>query len=251
MPEIRELIARRTDLSTFVVHLCRATTLSAEDSFFSILSAARIEARTPFGPAVAALQAAPTDQRDLDSQKVVCFTETPLEHLYLMLAEITDLSRNCRFAPFGVAITKRLARETGVNPVWYTDISPSGHDWLMNSVNRLIAQAVDHLHKQRSEGNTSITFAQYPIGRMAPFIEQMGTGEGYRKEFWWEREWRHRGHYLLPARFIAIAPEVHHDRVTSLLASTYYRAACLDPSWGLEEIIGRLAGFGAPQLGPF
>jgi hypothetical protein len=250
MPPIRQLIARRTDLSTFVVHLTRDGERTARENLESILQAGRIEARSPFGSAVPALTDAGADPRDLESQQAVCFTETPLEHLHLLLADIDDLARNCVFDPFGIAVTKRLARETGINPVWYTDITP-GHPWLMNSVNALIDESVATLVEERRGGNAATTFRQYPIARLAPFIEQMGTGQTYRKEFWWEREWRHVGAYMLPPRFIVIAPEDDHPRMQAALGEGFLRASYIDADWGLEEIIGRLAGFTALQIALF
>lgn len=38
-----------------------------------------------------------------ESQNCVCFTETPLEHVSLLLGKIGD--RNCEFKPYGIAIT--------------------------------------------------------------------------------------------------------------------------------------------------
>jgi hypothetical protein len=98
-----------------------------------------------------------------------------------------------------------MARDAGINPVWYTDITP-GHDWLMNSVNQLIDSALDHLQQLRAGGDAVTTFGQYAIAKLTPFIEQMGSGPNYRKEFWWEREWRYCGDMVLPLHFIVVAP---------------------------------------------
>jgi hypothetical protein len=247
MPTIRELLARRTDLSTFVVHLTREyAAQSPSTNLGAILGSQQIEARNAFGSAISAI----TEVSDIASQKCVCFTETPLEHLHLFFERITDLVRNCDFAPYGLAITKRVARESAVNPVWYTDISPTGHNWLMNSVNELVAEALAQVAAERQE-DAGASFRQKSIARLTPFIEQMGhRGGSYRKEFWWEREWRHVGDFLLPRRYIVIAPQSEHAAFLAIAnVGGITRASAIDANWGLEEIIGRLAGFSDDQVG--
>jgi hypothetical protein len=235
------------DLSTFLVHLTRDYRgTPARQNLEGILHTLRLEARTPYSAALRTLQQLGATPRDYSSQRCVCFTETPLEHLNLLLAPISDLQRQCEYRPYGIAITKRIARDYGVNPVWYTDITP-GHTWLMNSVNALIDEALQHVVDARSEGDDAACFGDHAIARLTPFIEQMGSGEGYRKEFWWEREWRHVGHFPLPLHFIVIAPESEHDDLSQLVPG---RAAFIDSDWGIEEIIGRLAGFTEVQVGP-
>lgn len=80
---------RRPDFSPHIVHLTRdylpRTSLrrtSARDNIFSILADRRIEARTAYGIAVRHLEAIGCDDRAfMDSQKVACFSETPMAHL--------------------------------------------------------------------------------------------------------------------------------------------------------------------------
>ena len=121
--------------------------------------------------------------------------------------------------------------------MWYVDITP-GHEWLTNPLNNLIDFAIE-----------SGDFANSDIARLAPFIEQMGTQQGnYRKEFWWEREWRHVGHFDLPPRFIGICPADEMNELSVIVADAGREAAWIDPTWGLEEIIGRLAGFGPNEV---
>lgn len=239
MPTISDLVSRRTDLSTFVVHLTREYQLrSAKDNLLAILTNRSISARSAMGSAIKPLKSddlrAYVTAADRNSQRVVCFTETPLEHLHLMLERIDDLSRNCEFKGYGIAMTKKVAREHAINPIWYMDITP-GHDWLTNPLNRLIAEAA----RRRN-------FAGSDIARLTPFIEQMGSfGGRYRKEFWWEREWRHLGDFELPDRVIVIAPEDEHDEFA------HFEHAMIDAEWGIEAIIARLAGFRASDVGPF
>ena len=53
------------------------------------------------------------------SQRVVCFTETPLEQIAMMLED--EPGRSVHFEPYGFLVTKPVARKTGCQPVWYTD----------------------------------------------------------------------------------------------------------------------------------
>lgn len=124
--------------------------------------------------------------------------------------------------------------------VWYIDTTP-GHDWLMGPVNELVQAAI-------AAGGIDAT----PIGRLAPFIEQMGTqppapgNAGYRKEFWWEREWRHAGAFALPERVIVLCPEAEFPVFRQAVGNQQGRmASFIDPRWGLEQIISRLTGYGS------
>jgi hypothetical protein len=243
---IEEVLARRSDLSTFLVHLTRqGNHESARARLESILTSQKLIAQSPFGPAVARLESAGLSTA---SQKCVCFTETPLEHVSLLLGKIGE--RDCEFEPYGIAISKKQARRAGANPVWYTDITP-GHPWIMNrAIEPLINAAID-----------TGTYDDKPIASITPFIEQMGSGTHkatkvpYKKEFWWEREWRYMGDFFLPNRLIALCPQ---DEIADIRQKTkpvdeldMFCPMFVDPHWNLEQIIGRLAGFPDSDLGPF
>ena len=230
--DVREVVARRGDLGTFVVHMTRDREgTSSKEALKQILQTRTIRATSPFGHAVKKLEQA---HQPTDSQKTACFTETPLEYVYLLLNEISG--RQVALRPYGVAVTKKVAREGSVNPVWYIDQTP-GHHWIGNEVNLLVDAAI-----------TAGDFDASPIAKICPFIEQMGTHRNadgtyaYRKEFWWEREWRKLGDYRLPDTFIVLCPTA--DRVeVQAVAPPGRTASFIDPAWGLERIIAALAGF--------
>lgn len=235
---IQEILRGRSDLSTFLVHFTRDMEgVSGKDRLKSILSDHRIKASKPMGHAVKALG---DHGLSSDSQKCVSFTETPLEFAYLLIGEIEG--RDCQFSPYGIAVPKRMGRNAGVNPVWYVDITP-GHDWPSNYINNLINHAI-----------ASGSFEDSDITRIAPLIEQMGSNPGgYRKEFWWEREWRHIGDFLVPVRAIVLCPEAEigefKEFVDSLDIAVHW--AFIDPNWTLEQIIARLAGFRPEEVDVF
>jgi hypothetical protein len=168
--------------------------------------------------------------------KSVCFTETPLEHIGLLTEHLDD--REIQFKPYGIVITKAVARKAGVNPIMYADITP-GHNWdITLALDKIIVDALN-----------SGSPANHPIFKITPFIEQMGTGtdrhrKPYKKEFWWEREWRNVGDFVLPPRYIVVCP-VNDIEVFQKLTSGLYkhRIACIAPTWSMEQIIAFLAGF--------
>jgi hypothetical protein len=183
--DVRDVLNRRTDLSTFLVHLTRehGDGHTAKARLISIIVERKLRASAqPFGwatsvPNTLGTPAVPAEQ--LNSQHVVCFSETPLEHTYSLFAP--NEGRQIKLEPYGVGLTKMVGRRLGINPVWYIDMTP-GRDWtLSKALNELVR-------------NAGIGFAASPVRHITPFVEHMGTwGPGSQKEFWWEREWRHVG----------------------------------------------------------
>ena len=254
MASIEQLLHRRTDLSTFLVHLTRdSPEATARANLLSIAAQLKIEARTPLGPAAHL-------ERHLAgtmaTQKVVCFTETPLEHTWMMIEDIQG--RSMRFAPYGVVFTKTTARLDHCNPVWYTDISTrGGRNWPVAAVNDLVKAAVE---ESSTDGVIDVeALVGSSILRVTPFVEQMGPTHLARKEFWWEREWRHVDDYYLsfPSRVVAFfVPEADHERFAQDLTASsdvWMKATrpLLDPSWGLERMLVSLAGIDPDHMGPF
>jgi hypothetical protein len=233
--DIHKILARRTDLSTFLVHLTRSNQSStARQNLENIIRTRKLIASSAFGHASAALKKAKVPAA---SQRCVCFTETPLEHVSLLTEQIDN--RQFKFEPYGVAVTKKYARRNNANPVWYVDITP-GTTWLSDSINALVDSAIK-----------AGTFDTSDIAMLTPFIEQMGTGETYRKEFWWEREWRCRGDFPLPLVVIAFCPEDEIPEFDKQAEQSRLTAKFVDPSWNLERIIGCLAGLDSNDLGSF
>lgn len=259
---IEDLLHRRNDLSTFLVHLTRDTgNRSASDNLLGILANAdtpKIEARSTMGMAKDL-----ADRRDdvFESQKVVCFSETPLEHIWMMCEEIEN--RDVRLQPYGVVFTKTWARRKGVNPVMYFDISQGAHEWLTKPVDELVrgAETGSAIWDAVANDWRRVPVADAPILKLTPFFEQMGKWN-VRKEFWWEREWRKVGDlYFNYLDLVAIlAPEPDHARFHEAFdlarrqvgwGEPPHSLRYLDPTWGLERMIAALAGVRAADVGPF
>lgn len=124
---VRDVLNRRSDLSTFVVHLTKdGEDASARERLESIIDDQVIYARSPMGWAEdeddPVDQASQSQRVVSQSQRVVSFTETPLEHIYSHVVDISN--RRVKFKPYGVVLTKLTARRLGINPVWYVDLTP-------------------------------------------------------------------------------------------------------------------------------
>lgn len=250
MPTIEELLHRRSDLSTFLIHFTRPYgDDTPSQNLVSILGSQSIEARSAYGMARDYVRLDPALH---DSQRVVCLTETPLEHAWMMCAQID--SREHGLAPFGIAFTKAWARRMGANPIWYLDISQRGRDWLTKPINALIDEAV----AQHRASGVPLTDAE--VFKLTPFIEQMGPTHNARKEFWWEREWRKVGMLQFTwASIVAVfAPEAIHESLSDVVMAERTRLGkrerpmrpLLDPTWGLERMVGALAGIDEDDAGP-
>ncbi|MCP3799759.1 abortive infection system antitoxin AbiGi family protein [Allokutzneria sp. A3M-2-11 16] len=248
MVAIESLLHRRTDLSTFVVHFTKDSGgATARQNLAAILENHTIEARTAYGMVKDRVYAPEV----VATQRAVCFTETPLEHAWMMCEEIDN--RQVKFNGYGIAFTKTFARKRGVNPVWYLDITP-GHDWLTGPVNQLVKDAEAAATPTGAPGPDTVSLLASPILRLTPFLEQMGPTQGARKEFWWEREWRHVGDFVFTSRDIVVvfAPESEHDALREEMATWPGCAAppaVVDAKWGLERVIAALAHVRDP--GPF
>lgn len=235
---IETLLHRRPDLSTFLVHFTRDKNgKTAHQNLVSILTDSRLKAGAKLGKA---------KDEDVEGQEVVCFTETPLEHSWALVEDIQG--RQANLEPYGVVFTKIWAREREVNPVWYIDATV-GHDWLTKDVDALIEHAMEN-----DKGTE--------IFRLTPFFEIMGTWRDNQKEFWWEREWRKVGDLSFSWHDLVavLAPEDEHKQLRTALESEAKKQGVvsevsvlnfLDPRWGLERMIGSLAGIQNRYIGPF
>lgn len=245
MAEIRTILHRRTDLSTFVVHLTRrrGAAYSAQDALVSIAASGQLEARTALGWAKSQDDSSDSAKQ---SQRVVCFSETPLEHINLMIGPIDG--RAIAMEPYGIALPKLKARKLGINPIWYVDMTTGAGD----SHRWDLADALDQLRDQMIEAAAADnrSFHDTAPAKLFPFIEQMGTWPSAQKEFWWEREWRHAGHLALPTTSVMwLCPEDEIDVIQARAGREL--KPWIDPRWGLEEIVAHLAGFPATDVSPF
>jgi len=257
--DIQDVLSRRSDLSTFVVHLTRDEVVEASDGERVLLPAEQklrfiieeraLKAVTPMG--MATEQDDPADVTK-QTQRVVCFSETPLEHIYSLVAEITNPRRQIQLAPYGLALTKIIARRLGANPIWYVDMLPTGREWLTHAVWTLSQETVE-----------AGAFHEQPIAKLLPFFDWMGgpfpPNRPTPKEFWWEREWRNVGDVGLDevwSKIIWLCPSDERkewaERVRQATPQGLEPSkAFIDPRWGLEEIVAHLIGLPPEDISVF
>ena len=241
MYTIESLLHRRTDLSTFLVHFTKSSqetggvSITARENLIRI-----IDDQCGIGCLRAISEQGMAKGRCVPNQRVVCLTETPLEHAWTFFQDIEG--RQEKLEPYGVVFSKIWARSKGVNPVWYIEGSNEG-DWLTKPVDRILDTEVN-------EENRDVLFDFF---NLTPFFEPMGTWPGRRKEFWWEREWRKVGDLTFSwTDLVAIlSPEADHEYIANTLDLNHrIRRKLLDPTWGLERMISSLSGVSSGYAGP-
>lgn len=137
-----ELLEKRGDLSPFLIHLTRSGDLKLDKDIYSlpqdkivqitgkgsleaIIGTRRIGARSAFGYFNYKVPFKRADGRVLNASshvrrdwlRSVCFTETPLDHVYLQMQAI--FGRQLHFEPYGLAFRESVVRGAQGNPVLY------------------------------------------------------------------------------------------------------------------------------------
>lgn len=192
---------RRDDLSPYLVHLTRDDVgPGARENLLNLLAnpLEELEARNPYGLGIAHFRHEDSPYGDdfisqvEKSQRVVCFTETPLDELatHLKPARWGDF----QFRPYGFAFEREYLLKNGANPVWYlnTYAWPGvTFRWLSRSVySEIDDQALDDSGEPDPK-----SFLDSEIRWLVPFMEIMGEWGERRYDFSFEREWRILGHF--------------------------------------------------------
>ena len=187
-----QLLAERSDLSPFLFHLTRdgswasyqnfetldgktLHTLNAKSSLEAILQASKIEARAGYGffyHMVPWRGANPQSNVRRDWLRAVCFTETPLDDVWLQVQKLPQ--RALQFRPYGLAFREDVIRAAGGNPLLY-----------INSRDSAITAAT------KAIANSPSCAAMKPL---LPLFESFGPpvhkARDVEIDFRWEREWR-------------------------------------------------------------
>lgn len=155
------------------------------------------------------------------SQRVVCFSETPLD----MLSRLVE-----RRSRYGIGFRKDVLVGKGGTPLWYVDReSPQ-------------AAAIDTMIRTASESELD---PNAPIWHLTPFIDQPGVYNGRPYRFEWEREWRVVGDVRFEPDEVAFLfiPEEHHKGARQFFADAeiehsgpVYQCAFIDAAWSIERI---------------
>ncbi len=206
----------RPDLSPFIFHLCgdhvvHGAPETASERLLGILGDNVIRAFRPFGIAVSEIrrriESNELDACALETQKACCFTETPLSSLPSYFEE---LSRQQKFAPYGICIGRAAALSGGASPVWY------GNENRLASIESLVSIDLDKL-----AAGWPNPYALHALV-LAPRFELMKRNEYLKKMFWWEREWRQAGDFGLPNRGAVFCPKLEREKFQAQLEKNPY-----------------------------
>ncbi len=195
----QELLEKRGDLSQFLVHLTRSGDLKLSKDIYSlpqdkvvqiigkknlesIIHSRRIEAMSAFGYFNYKVPMARTNGTTLNAGSLVqrdwlrsvCFTETPLDHVHLLMQTIQG--RQLHFEPYGLAYRESIIRRVNGNPIFYAQTT--------NAATRSAfdALAVNPLATQFK------SFMPLVEGFGPPWFSRYGGPTDI--DFRWEREWR-------------------------------------------------------------
>lgn len=204
------------DLSEYVVHFTKGD--GRDDGYQTMLSilGEQLLKRGPtaFGAA--------KDKRSVDpeSQRVVCFSETPLGFL--------DRIVKRRKSAYGIGFHKRYLLKKGGGPLWYLQLGTPQQRALATLIKRALK-----------------TFDQDdPIWQLTPFIDLPGPLP-FKNDFRWEREWRLRSDLrfepadvaflFIPERLHADAWSFFRDAQDDNLGPAYF-CPYIDPTWSVDTV---------------
>jgi hypothetical protein len=156
-----------------------------------------------------------TGQQEADQNKfrVVCFTETPLDQIDLLLSEVEG--RVFKPKPYGLVFKKAFIRKHGGNPIFYV-----GVDFF------------DFLWKIYEDTEAE----EFPL-RQCRFLALVNRCDS-EIDFHWEREWRVVGdlEFSLDDIYCGLCPEED----ISYFERTYHQITFLSPRWKINKILDRL-----------
>jgi hypothetical protein len=132
-----------------------------------------------------------------DWLKAVCFTETPIDHVYLQTKKI--YGRQMQFEPYGLAFREDVVLRRNGNPLFY-----------FYSSNSLIKSSLDQLCYDPS-------CVKYK--NVMPYFQEFGPPLFSREnavdiDFRWEREWRISGDFSFSLSDVAFGLCPKEDKET-------------------------------------
>ena len=221
---IEEVLAKRDDISNFLVHLTRDTENgTARENLLSMLRDLEIKAfnhHCYFSPRLKK-----EDDVLQENFHVVCFTETPLDKIHHLL----DISnRKVELKPYGLVFLKDRVKERRGNPVFYV------YDENRPLKRFLMEKYFEFLDFYKSSGGLN------DFHTLGAFVNIVKNGH----DFHWEREWRVKGSFKFKLHevFAVIAPEDDHDALRSeIQLEDIEYCLFLDPEWNMQTIIERLS----------
>jgi hypothetical protein len=146
-----------------------------------------------------------------DKFKVVCFTETPIDQIHILLTELSG--RNFKPKPYGLVFKKEYIRKRKGNPVFY--------------ITKEIAKPLWSLYDGEK---TAVETC-----KLLSLVTVCQGGNDWH----WEREWRIVGNFNfkeLKNVYCGICPE---DEM-SYFENNYAPIKFISPYWGINKILDKL-----------
>lgn len=206
-----EFLDKKRDFSPLLVHLTRSDEeFTAKEVLGQILSENTLRAyyhHCLFSPSLSESN----DESLQNKFKVVCFTETPIDQIQVLLYQVWG--RNIKLDPYGLVFKKEFIREHGGNPVFY--------------MTKGIAKPLWTLYWNQPSDE---------ICRLLALINLCDENV----DFHWEREWRVVGNLIfhLSNIYCGLCPEDEID----YFEKTYSPTIFISPYWGINKILDKLVG---------
>lgn len=144
--------------------------------------------------------------------KVVCFTETPIGQIEVLLKNVEG--RTKKFEPYGLVFTKDYIREKVGNPVFYCS------DKLFDTLWQIYNSAASN-NFSKGENKFLALINKYDKSF----------------DFHWEREWRIVGDFVFKLNeiFCGLCPEAEIPYFENK-----YTIIFIDPHWGINKILDKM-----------
>lgn len=208
---VEEFLEKKRDFSPFLVHLTKDdddNMMYAKDALDMILNQKTLKAFNHFCLFSTNLE----KSRNISLQdkfKVVCFTETPIDQINVLLMKVSG--RNFKPKPYGLVFQKEYIRSEGGNPVFYATTKIANPLWSLYDGENTCEETCKLLSLVNicQEGN----------------------------DWHWEREWRIVGNlqFNLNNIYCGLCPE---EDIAYF--ENKYPVIFLSPFWGLNKILDRL-----------
>ena len=231
---LNEFLDKKQDYSPFLVHLTKDSpdifgggSVPAKDVFDAIMRERKLKAfnyHCLFGKD---LDNRKGTQHIVDRFKVVCFTETPIDQIGILLREV--LGRRFQPKPYGLIFKKDYIREKGGNHVLYLTKETANPLWRLYWP-LFITDVTDdtRIDPFSPEGET--------ICRLLALVSLCKEGNDWH----WEREWRivRDFQFNLSDIYCGLCPEEDIEH----FEKNYPPVKFISPDWSTNKILAKGVG---------
>jgi len=187
----------------------------AKDVLDKILKEKTLKAFNHFFPYSPSLKS--QDASIIDKFRVVCFTETPIDQIDVLLNK--GVQKQFNPEPYGLVFKKEYIREMGGNPVFYATLKIAKPLW-------------EYLYHPHVEGKEQVPDN---LCKLLALVTKCQEGH----DFHWEREWRIVGNldFKLNDIYCGLCPQEEMPNFESKCGVKF-----IDPYWGINKILDKLVG---------